>query len=111
MIKVIKTAEIEDGMILAYPVLNGFRQMLLPAGLELNRKHLTVLKTWNVLNVSISIGEVSDKEELPQELIENSREMVLKNLTWCPRNVFEDDLINMATIKKAKTSFLNGVDN
>jgi hypothetical protein len=111
MVQVIKTEEIEDGMVLAHPVLNGFRQVLLPAGTVLNRKHLTVLKTWNVYNISISVGNSEVIEKPPQELIDSSREIVLKTLSWSPRNMSEEDLINMASIRKAKSSLLKREDN
>jgi hypothetical protein len=111
MVKVIKTDEIEEGMILAHPVLNGFRQVLLTAGTVLNRKHLTILKTWNVYNISITEGDSGEDEIIPKEIIENSREMVLKSLSWSPRNTYEEDLINMASFRKAKISLMKGANN
>ena len=44
---------VEPGLILAEPVLNQFGQTLLPRGVELQPRHLKVLKTWGCKTVRV----------------------------------------------------------
>lgn len=53
MARVISCDEIEQGMILAQPILNKFGQILLPANVELQKKHSQLLKTWGITSVTI----------------------------------------------------------
>jgi hypothetical protein len=60
---------LEVGMTLANDVHDRTGRLLLGAGVELSRKHLMVLRTWGVMEVSI-VGREDDapKNHLPAEI-------------------------------------------
>ena len=60
---------LEVGMVLASDVLDRTGRMLLGAGAELNQKHLTIFRTWGVVEADIAgIDYVNDESPLPAEV-------------------------------------------
>ena len=60
---------IEVGMVLASDVLDRNGRMLLGAGAELNQKHLTIFRTWGVVEADIAGIDFADNESpLPAEI-------------------------------------------
>ncbi|MFW5662598.1 MAG: hypothetical protein ACOCZW_02640, partial [Bacteroidota bacterium] len=59
MSKLIDIKNVEDGMILAEPVVNNFGQTLLSPGTELLSSHIRILKTWNIISIRVK----GDKDE------------------------------------------------
>ncbi len=60
---------IEIGMVLAADVLDRNGRMLLGAGAELNQKHLTIFRTWGVVEADIAGIDYADTEpSLPAEI-------------------------------------------
>jgi hypothetical protein len=49
----INLADLQVGMIVASEVQNGNGQLLLPAGTEINQKHLTILQAWGITEVNV----------------------------------------------------------
>ena len=66
MAKGINCDDIQEGMILAQPILNKFGQVLLPANVELQKKHSHLLKTWGITVVFIK-NEESNALDDPEE--------------------------------------------
>ena len=96
MAKIISITEIENGMILYEPVFNSSGQTLLPSGIELNEKHIKVLKTWNVSSIFIQEDNNSEEKEINPEILKLAKEKVAKRLDWEPRIPIEVELINAA---------------
>lgn len=60
---------LEIGMVLASDVLDRTGRMLLGAGAELNQKHLTIFRTWGVVEADIAgIDYANDESPLPPEV-------------------------------------------
>lgn len=97
MPKKVVVAEIEDGGgVLAEPVINKFGQVLFPAGLALEQKHVRILKTWNITEVLVQDQEASDDTPVITLSIRGlAEERLSHRLTWTPRNFNEQDFISM----------------
>ncbi|MBN8574867.1 MAG: hypothetical protein J0M05_13210 [Candidatus Kapabacteria bacterium] len=103
MAKVISCDEIEQGMILAQPILNKFGQILLPANVELQKKHSQLLKTWGINSVSIKGVEGEDKEmEISEEMRALIEDTLKLKILWQPTNSFEKELYQLAFLSEAK---------
>lgn len=60
---------LEVGMVLADDVKDRNGRMLLGAGAELTQKHLTIFRTWGVVEADIAgIDYISDETPLPAEI-------------------------------------------
>jgi len=66
---IVPVENITDGMILEAPLINCYGQTLLSSGIELSRKHIRLLKTWNIIIVSVkSYGSEEEPVEINPEL-------------------------------------------
>ncbi|MCE5305265.1 hypothetical protein LLG34_06160 [bacterium] len=92
---IIQIDKVEDGMVLAEPVLNQFSQVLLPSGTILSEFHVNILKKWNINFVFIDVQESEDNPDIPQELIDSCKELITSKLLWSPTLGIEIDLINI----------------
>ncbi|MEN6295654.1 MAG: hypothetical protein ABFD61_05950 [Chloroherpetonaceae bacterium] len=92
---IIQIDKVEDGMVLAEPVLNQFSQVLLPSGTILSKFHVNILKKWNINFVFIDVQESEDNPDIPQELIDSCKELITSKLLWSPTLGIEIDLINI----------------
>ncbi|HOV91463.1 MAG TPA: hypothetical protein PLC04_00055 [Candidatus Kapabacteria bacterium] len=111
MQQIIQIDKIEDGMVLAEPVLNQFSQVLLPSGTTLNHFHSSILKKWNINYVFIYIQDNEEELTIPQELIESCKEEILAKLLWSPEQPIEKDLINITAINCAKNKLNEHLEN
>jgi hypothetical protein len=103
MAKIISCDEIEQGMILAQPILNKFGQILLPANVELQKKHSQLLKTWGITTVTIKGGGDEDKEiEISEEMRALIEDTLKQKILWQPMNSFEKELYQLAFLSEAK---------
>lgn len=103
MAKTINCDDIEEGMILAQPILNKFGQVLLPANVELQKKHSHLLKTWGISTVFIKNDDNANEEiEISEEL----RALILEHLNtvilWEPQLPFEKEIYQLAFTNEAK---------
>lgn len=105
MQQIIQIDKIEDGMVLAEPVLNQFSQVLLPSGTVLSSFHTNILKKWNISYIFIYIENDQDEAEIPQELINDYKELIKSKLLWTPIIPVEEDLINIAARDCAENKF------
>jgi len=111
MQQIIQIDKIEDGMVLAEPVLNQFSQVLLPSGTVLTHFHSTILKKWNINYVFIYIQENEEESPIPKELIESCRKEITSKLLWTPTIPIEKDLINITAINRAKNKLNEHLEN
>lgn len=108
--KIIPIEKVEDGMILADPILNQFSQILIPAGTVLSDFHKKILIRWNIRYVNIYVNDEFEDEEIDDEIIRNATQKTLDKLLWTPENEIEDDLVHIAAkhlAKKMKLSLNN----
>ena len=111
MQQIIQIEKIEDGMVLAEPVLNQFSQVLLPSGTILSNFHKNILKKWNINYVFIYRETNEDELGIPQELIDECKELVSSKLLWTPSNPIELDLVKTATTICASKKLNNQLSN
>ncbi len=102
MSRIIPIDEITDGQVLGDAVKNNFGQTLIPAGVDLQKRHIALLKTWSIPNVTIKSSEEDSNEEISNEVVEMSLRELEKRINWEPRNGNEEDLIEMAALATAK---------
>lgn len=103
MTKTILCDDIEEGMILAQPILNKFGQVLLPANVSLQKKHSQLLKTWGINVVVIKNNNNTNEEvETPEELKSIITEHLSTVFLWEPQLPFEKELYQLAFINEVK---------
>ncbi|MBM2813582.1 MAG: hypothetical protein HW421_344 [Ignavibacteria bacterium] len=105
MSKVISTEDIQDGMVLAEPLINNFGQTLLPAGITLGTKHVKTLKTWNIFTVSVKGDDNDEETEISEEMKGIAEEIFSKRISWKPKNLLESDLYMLGIIFNARKHF------
>jgi len=72
---------LEVGMILAKDVHDRAGRLLLGSGVELSQKHLTIFRTWGVLEVDIAGSEDGDQNSpLPAEITTEQMEAAMAAL-------------------------------
>jgi len=97
---------VEPGLILAEPVLNQFGQTLLPRGVELQLRHLKVLKTWGCKTVKVKEEGFPEKEaEVSPEVLERALARVNWRLKWEPTTRLEKEIFQLA-VKRVIQKFL-----
>lgn len=100
--KIVDIGEIREGMLLANDLINNFGQTLLPAGIELNKNHIKMLKTWNIGKITIMLEKGADDFKLTRELRKAAEEIILPRLDWEPENPYEQDLFEASIYLIAK---------
>ena len=103
MATIISVDEIEDGMILADPILNKFGQNLLPSGASLIKNNIKLLKTWNIRAVTVKTEDDEIEVDFTPEILALAEEKLKKRMKWLPRNLIEKDIYNMGLKHLAKT--------
>ena len=111
MQQIIQIEKIEDGMVLAEPVLNQFSQVLLPSGTILTTFHTKILQKWNINYVFICKETKEDEPSIPQELIEECKDLINSKLLWTPSIPIELDLVNIAVTICASNKLNNQITN
>jgi hypothetical protein len=87
------------GQKLDQAILNKFGQILLPAGLEIAEKHISLLNTWGVKSVQITSdgsAESSKESDEDVQLQVKAKELLRTRLLWKPRNAMENELYALA---------------
>jgi hypothetical protein len=88
---------VEPGLILAEPVLNQFGQTLLPRGVELQPRHLQVLKTWGCKTIKVHKEEFPEKEaDVNSEVLDRALARVNWRLKWEPTTNLEKEIFQLA---------------
>ncbi len=94
MRKLIKLSDVKPGMEIAENITNRFGQVMLYSGTVLTEKHITLFQTWGIEVLSVYQSKTENPEELSAEKEKYMKEL-LSELTWTPKILFEQDLINM----------------
>jgi hypothetical protein len=69
---------LKPGMVLSKSVFNGYRQQLAEAGTILNKRIITVLQTWGVIDVEVQEVSEPTLQEIEEQM---SATMVLQQLS------------------------------
>ena len=101
MARIISIENIESGMILQQAVVNTNGQVLLGAGKELKPEFKRMMKMWGIGSVVIEgeeeITETSSiNNNYSEEKIAAAKEIVNQKIKWTPRNLTEQELIDIA---------------
>jgi hypothetical protein len=101
MTKTINIDELEIGQIVAEPVRNKFRQVILSQGSHITQSHKQILKTWNIdkIRVIISNGNEEHFEEvdnITNAISTEALENVTKRCIWTPENEWEQNIYDLA---------------
>lgn len=103
MSKLMDIKKLEEGMVLAEPVINKHGQVLLPAGAVLKNNHKRILATWNIKFVNIKEDDNEDEfSNISPELYKRAKAILDENMLWKPRNINEFDLYNACVINIAR---------
>lgn len=108
--RIIPIEKIEDGMILADPILNQFSQVLIPAGTVLSDFHKKILVRWNINFVNVYSSDDDADLEIEDEILQEATSYILNKLLWTPTNDLENDIVFVASkhiAKKIKLSSEN----
>jgi hypothetical protein len=103
MSQIISVEKIEEGMILAEPIMNNYGQTLINSGVKLEEKHKKVLKMWNIKVVMVNSEEQEENEEMSEELRQMAIEKLNKRMNWQPRNPIELDLYAIGLLNTSKS--------
>lgn len=97
--------EVEEGDILAEPIINSFGLLLLPGGTPLNDRHVRMFKMWNIKQVTVSMDVDNYSSWLNDELLEYSYKIFSAKCLWKPESDYELDLFNMGVVYEARKIF------
>jgi hypothetical protein len=64
----VTTSILKPGMVLSKPVFNGYRQQLAEAGTILNKRIITVLQTWGVIDVEVQEVSEPTLQEIEEQM-------------------------------------------
>ncbi len=103
MASLVSLEELQEGMVLAEPVINNFGQTLLPSGIKLNSKHKVILKTWNIDSVYVQSEEGDTDFDISTELKQKAAKKLLERMNWLPEQKIEKDMFSAGIILKART--------
>lgn len=98
---------LEAGMTLAKDVHDRAGRLLLGAGVELSQKHLTIFRTWGVMEVDIVGSEDGDQSiHLPAEVTHEQLDAAMTALAPLFRNSDLEhpvmrELLRLAAVRKA----------
>lgn len=96
MTSVLTIDQLKEGMEVAIPVKNKVGQILLPANLILENKHIRMLHTWGISTISVvSNLDEPGNSKYDAGQIENARNELNKRILWKPELPFEEELYEM----------------
>lgn len=101
MIKVLNIDELEMGQIVAEPVRNKFRQVIVSQGSHITSSHKEILKTWNIENIRVIIsngteGNIDQTVVISDAITNEARNNLLKRCNWNPENEWENNIFDLA---------------
>lgn len=103
MSNIVPIDEINDGMVVAEPIVNSFGQTLIPSGATLKDSHKKLLKTWNIQTIAIQGDGQEEAVELTEEIKQLALEKLSKRLSWKPANPYEKDIFQLGILCSADT--------
>jgi len=108
MKKLIAIDDVEIGMETASAITNKYGQVLLKQNTRIIESHIKIFKTWGVTTIEIICNDEDNiAEALDPEVKKKIEKVYYSKIDWKPRNVFEDDLLEMGLRKKIEYYFEN----
>lgn len=95
MAKILHIDDLKPEMILAEPVTNNFGQTLLPAGMQLLERHITLLRTWGIMSVVLKSEENEVENEISEEIRTLSTLRVRSRMRWEPQTEIEKNIFDL----------------
>lgn len=107
----VKLDDLQEGMKVAADVKNLDDMLLIPAGCELTARHIRILQTWGVAEVSIESGEedtnVNDPlKRLPPEVLERLQGEVASSFQALDlAQPVQAELFRLLVLRRARRAF------
>lgn len=95
-------SELEEGDVLAEPLISSFGTFLLPGGTPINHKHIKLMKMWNIKKVFVSMDLENFDSWLSDDLLTYSYALFSERCPWKPTNEYEADLFRMGVVYEAR---------
>lgn len=102
MTKLKDISELEEGDILAEPLISSYGTFLLPGGTPINQKQIKLMKMWNIKKVVIRMDIENFDSWLSDELLSYSYKVFSERCPWKPTNEYDGDLFRMGVIYEAR---------
>ncbi len=102
-------SQLEDGDVLAEPLISSYGTFLMPAGTPLNGKQIKMLKMWNIKKVMVRMDLDNFDSWLSDDLLSYAYKLFSERCSWKPTNEYEADLFRMGVIFEAR-KYLNEVE-
>ncbi len=99
---------IEEGMVLAEPLVNKFGQTLMPEGAVLKNSHKRLLKTWQIRTVQVKTNNPDDEDIIGDKALFEAEKKLRAKMDWEPREQIEKNLFKAATFAIAQMKFVEG---
>jgi hypothetical protein len=98
MARTIKIDEIENGMVLNTSLINKYGQIILGSGAILSESHKRTLKMWGIEHVVIESEDSDEMFVFDESILEAANSFIKNRINWKPRNVLEEELIELSII-------------
>lgn len=94
--------ELEEGDVLAEPLVSNNGTFLLPSGTPINIKQIKMMKMWNVKQVLIRMDLDNFDSWLNDDILLHALRMFKSKCPWVPNNIYDEDLFQMGVIFEAR---------
>lgn len=95
-------AELEEGDVLAEPLVSNNGTFLLPSGTPINIKQIKMMKMWNVKQVLIQMDLDNFDSWLNDDILLHGFRVFKNRCPWVPNNHFDEDIFQMGVIFEAR---------
>ena len=102
MNKIKNISELEDGDVIAEPLISSYGTLLLPAGTPLNHKQIKMMKMWNIKQVTVNMDLDNYNSWLTDELLSYGYRTFSEKCWWKPVNSYDEDLFFMGVVFEAR---------
>jgi len=101
MNKIINIDELEVGQIVAEPVMNKFREVIISQGSYITDSHKLILKTWNINKITVittngTNGEMEQSNDNSNNISKEALNNLSKRCNWSPENQWEKNFYELA---------------
>jgi len=86
--------DLMEGMIVAESIINNYGQLMIPNKSILTKKHLKLLKIWNIKGASITTSQNEVAFQIPAFMKKELREKVLSKFSKLRYSELNTDLFN-----------------
>ena len=95
-------SELEEGDLLAEPLVSSNGTFLLPSGTPINNKQIKMMKMWNVKQVLIRMDLDNFDSWLNDDILLHAYRIFSVKCPWKPNNMYDEDLFQMGVIFEAR---------